>query len=67
MLVSVDWFKEHLSDPDIVILDSRPKTMFLDGHLTNAQSLSIEQVIRFDEFGSNLIIEPKKLPNSLVV
>ena len=61
MLVSVDWFKEHLSDPDIVILDSRPKTMFLDGHLTNAQSLSIEQVIRFDEFGSNLVIEPKKI------
>ena len=61
MLVSVDWLKEHLSDPDIVILDSRPKTMFLDGHLMNAQSLSIEQVIRFDEFGSNLVIEPKKI------
>ncbi|MDH3313290.1 MAG: rhodanese-like domain-containing protein [Nitrosopumilus sp.] len=61
MLVSVDWLKEHLSDPKIVILDSRPKTMFLYGHLPNAQSLSIEQVIRFDEFGSNLVIEQEKI------
>jgi len=61
MLVSVDWLKDHLTDPDIVILDSRPKTMFLYGHLPNAQSLSIEQVIRFDEFGSNLVIEQEKV------
>jgi len=61
MLVSVDWLKDHLTDPDIVILDSRPKTMFLYGHLPNAQSLSIDQVIRFDEFGSNLVIEQEKI------
>ena len=61
MLVSVDWLKNHLTDPDIVILDSRPKTMFLYGHLPNAQSLSIDQVIRFDEFGSNLVIEQEKI------
>ena len=61
MLVSVDWLKEHLLDSDVVILDTRPKTMFLYGHLPNAQSLSIEQVIRFDEFGSNLVIEQEKI------
>ncbi|MDH5568256.1 MAG: rhodanese-like domain-containing protein [Nitrosopumilus sp.] len=61
MLVSVDWLKDHLTDPDIVILDSRPKTMFLYGHLPNSQSLSIDQVIRFDEFGSNLVIEQEKI------
>jgi thiosulfate/3-mercaptopyruvate sulfurtransferase len=61
MLVSVDWLKEHLTDPDVVILDSRPKTMFLYGHLLNAQSLSIEQVIRFDQFGSNLVLEQEKI------
>ena len=61
MLVSVDWLKKHLVDPDVVILDSRPKTMFLYGHLLNSQSLSIEQVIRFDEFGSNLVIEQEKI------
>lgn len=61
MLVSVDWLKEHLTDPNVVILDSRPKTMFLYGHLPNAQSLSIEQVIRFDQFGSNLVLEQEKI------
>lgn len=61
MLVSIDWLKENLADPDVVILDTRPKTMFLYGHLPNSQSLSIEQVIRFDEFGSNLVIEQEKI------
>ncbi len=61
MLVSTDWLKEHLSDPNLVILDTRPKTMFLYGHLTQSQSLSIEQVIRFDQYGSNLVIEQEKI------
>ncbi|NNM36357.1 MAG: sulfurtransferase, partial [Nitrosopumilus sp.] len=61
MFVTVDWLKEHQSDPDVVIVDTRPKTMFLYGHLPNSQSLSIEQVIRFDEFGSNLVIEQEKI------
>lgn len=61
MLVSVDWLKEHLNDPDVVILDSRPKTMFCYGHLPNTQSLSLEEVIRFDEFGSNLVLESEKI------
>jgi len=61
MLVSVDWLKKHLTDPDVVVLDSRPKTMFLYGHLLNSQSISIEHVIRFDEFGSNLVIEQEKI------
>ena len=61
MLVSIDWLKEHLSDSNLVILDTRPKPMFLYGHLPMAQSLSIEQVIQFDEFGSNLVIEQEKI------
>ena len=33
MLVSTDWLKKHISDPDLVILDTRPKSLFLYGHL----------------------------------
>ncbi len=61
MLVSTDWLKEHLSDPTLVILDTRPKTMFLYGHLVQSQSLSVEQVIHFDKYGSNLVIEQEKV------
>jgi len=60
MLVSTDWLKEHISDPNLVILDTRPKTMFLYGHLVKSQSISIEQVIQFDQYGSNLVIEQEK-------
>jgi len=61
VLVSTDWFKDNIANPNIVILDTRPKTMFLYGHLPNAQSLSVDKVIRFDEFGSNLVIEQEKI------
>ena len=60
MLVTTDWLKEHISDPNLVVLDTRPKTMFLYGHLVKSQSLSIEQVIQFDQYGSNLVIEQEK-------
>lgn len=61
MLVSPDWLKENLSNPNIIILDTRPKTMFLYGHLENSQSLSIEQVIQFDQHGSNLVTDEKNI------
>ncbi|MDH3610654.1 MAG: rhodanese-like domain-containing protein [Nitrosopumilus sp.] len=61
MLVSPEWLKNNLSDPNLVILDTRPKTMFLYGHLEQAQSLTIEQVIKFDQYGSNLVGEEEKI------
>ena len=60
MLVSIDWLKDHLSDSDIVILDTRPKTMFLYDHISKSQSLTIEQVIQFDQYGANLVADEKK-------
>ena len=59
MLVSVNWLTDHLSDPNIIILDTRPKTMFLYGHISKSQSLTIDQVIQFDQYGSNLVADEK--------
>ena len=61
MLVSIEWLKQNQSNSDLVILDTRPKTMFLYGHLKNSQSLTIEQVIEFDQFGSNLVGDENQL------
>ena len=61
MLVSIDWLKDNLSDPNIVILDTRLKTMFLYGHISKSQSLTIEQVIQFDQYGANLVVDEKKI------
>lgn len=61
MLVSLSWLKDHLSDQDIVLLDTRPKTMFLYGHISKSQSLTIDQVIQFDQYGSNLVADEKKI------
>ncbi|GBL41966.1 putative thiosulfate sulfurtransferase [Nitrosarchaeum sp.] len=61
MLVSIDWLRDNLSDPNIVILDTRPKTMFLYGHISKSQSLTIDQVIQFDQYGANLVVDEKKI------
>ena len=61
MLVSIDWLKDNLYDPNIVILDTRPKTMFLYGHISKSQSLTIDQVIQFDQYGANLVVDEKKI------
>ena len=59
LLISSDWLRQHLSDTDLVLLDTRPKTLFVYGHLHRAQSVSIEQVIKFDEFGSHLVADER--------
>jgi len=61
MLVSIDWLKDHISDPNVIILDTRPKTMFLYGHISQSQSLTIEQVIQFDQYGQISLLMKKKL------
>jgi len=60
MLVSIDWLRENLSDENLVILDTRPKPMFLYGHLENSQNVTIEHVIKFDQYGSNLVLDEKE-------
>lgn len=61
MLVSAEWLKNNFSDQNLVILDTRPKTMFLYGHLTNSQNLTVDQLIKFDQYGSNLVEDEKKV------
>lgn len=61
MLISINWLKDHLADQNIILLDTRPKTMFLYGHLPRSQSLTIDQVIQFDQYGSNLVADEKKI------
>ncbi|MFQ5440660.1 MAG: sulfurtransferase [Nitrosopumilaceae archaeon] len=61
MFVSIEWLRNHQSDHNLVILDTRPKTMFLYGHLPNSQPLTLEQVIKIDQYGSNLVGDEKQL------
>lgn len=61
MLVSIDWLKEHYNDTDIVIFDTRPKPMFLYAHISKSQSLTIEQIIQFDQYGANPVADEKKI------
>ena len=54
MLVSSDWLKEHLGDPDVVILDTRPKVAYMYGHIQNSISLGVDQLIQINEHGAHL-------------
>ncbi len=60
MLVTVDWLKEHLNDPNVVILDTRPKVSYMYGHIPNSVSLVVDQLIQISPHGAHLAPDEKK-------
>jgi len=44
---------------DTVILDSRPRTAYLYGHMQHSQPLTIDRIVQLDEYGSNLAPDAK--------
>jgi thiosulfate/3-mercaptopyruvate sulfurtransferase len=59
MLVSSEWLKEHLDDPNLVILDTRPKVAYMYGHIPNSVSLEVDQLIQISEHGAHLAPDEK--------
>jgi len=55
VLASHLWLKEHLNDPNLVILDTRPKIAYMYGHIPNSISLTVEQVIKISQHGAHLV------------
>ena len=45
--VSTDWVREHMSDPDIILLDPRRPMKYMSGHLEGAVNLPVYTA--FDE------------------
>lgn len=54
MLKSYKWLLGSLHRSDLVVLDSRPKTAYLYGHLPGSHSLTVDRVVELDRYGSNL-------------
>lgn len=48
ILVSAQWLKEHLSDPNVRILDARTPREYMWGHIPNAVLVGYEHVTRDD-------------------
>lgn len=60
MLVSLDWLNAHLDDPNLVIVDTRPKISFMYGHIPGAVSLAVDQIIKVNEYGAHLAPNPQE-------
>lgn len=54
MLVSYTWLKENLNDPNLVIIDTRPKIAYSYGHIPNSISLVVDQIIKISPDGAHL-------------
>ncbi len=61
MLVSIDWILEHQTDPNLILIDARPKISYAYGHPPKSQSLTIDQLIEIDQYGSNLVPDEKTI------
>ncbi|MBI5698585.1 MAG: sulfurtransferase [Thaumarchaeota archaeon] len=54
MLISHVWLKENLNDPNLVIIDTRPKVSYSYGHIPNSISLVVDQIIKISSDGAHL-------------
>ena len=60
MFVSHTWLKENLNDPNLVIIDTRPKIAYSYGHIPNSISLVVDQLIQISPAGAHLAPDPQK-------
>ncbi|MEM2160893.1 MAG: rhodanese-like domain-containing protein [Candidatus Nitrosotenuis sp.] len=60
MLISHTWLKEKINDQNIVIVDTRPKIAYSYGHIPNAVSLVVDQLIQISPAGAHLAPDPQK-------
>ena len=54
MFVTAAWLKENLNDANLVIIDTRPKISYSYGHIPNAISLVVDQLIKISPAGAHL-------------
>lgn len=58
ILTPYQWLREHIDDPNLVIIDTRPRTAYMYGHIKNSISIQIDQLIRINEYGAHLAPNP---------
>lgn len=60
MFVSHTWLAEHINDPNLVVIDTRPKIAYSYGHIPNSVSLVVDQLIQISPAGAHLAPDPQK-------
>lgn len=60
MFVSSKWLVENINDPNLVIIDTRPKIAYSYGHIPNSISLVVDQLIQISPAGAHLAPDPQK-------
>jgi thiosulfate/3-mercaptopyruvate sulfurtransferase len=65
MFVQYTWLKENLNDPNLVIIDTRPKIAYSYGHIPNSVSLVVDQLIQISPAGAHLAPDPRKVSQLL--
>lgn len=57
MIVQTDWLAQHCHDPDLVIIDTRPKMSYDQDHIRDSCHVSVDQIIQMDQYGSHLVCD----------
>jgi thiosulfate/3-mercaptopyruvate sulfurtransferase len=65
MFASHAWLAENLNDPNLTIIDTRPKIAYSYGHIPNSVSLVVDQLIQISPAGAHLVPDPQKASQSL--
>jgi thiosulfate/3-mercaptopyruvate sulfurtransferase len=65
MFVSSKWLAENLNDPNLIIIDTRPKIAYSYGHIPNSISLVVDQLIQISPTGAHLAPDPQNTSDLL--
>lgn len=60
MFASHAWLAENLNDPNLIIIDTRPKIAYSYGHIPNSVSLVVDQLIQISPDGAHLAPDSQK-------
>lgn len=45
-LTDVEWLKDHIDDPDIRIVDTRPSDDYIKGHVKNSINIGLSDMVK---------------------
>jgi len=61
IFVTLDWLRNNINNPDVVIIDTRNKLLYNHNHIINSVSISVEQVIKISNNGAHLVLDVQNL------
>ena len=63
--VDVEWLKDHIDDPDVCIVDTRPACDYIRGHIKNSVNIGLSDIVKTRRGLPSMCISEKEIGSVL--